>query len=318
MKLKFTVIDVLLLFMVIFWGANISIIKVALRHFDPVAFNCLRFAIAGLTMLFLYRDVLKDRLEKKELFSLLILGILGNTIYQFLFIYGVKYTFVSHTSILLGTTPIFTAAVSNISGYENVRKKLWLGIALSFLGVVFIVFGKSNPFKEGLQMNYGDLFILLASFVWSIYTTFSKNLIKEYSSRHYLLYTVLFGSIFMIPLSIPALRSQDWNLPNAADWGALFYSALLALVFGYSAWYYGVQKLGSTRTSVYSNLTPVAGLCIGMIFLGERLSALQWIGAAIIFAGLLLNRLSAPMPVSTTAATVSGYEEEVYDGSVTK
>ena len=312
MKFKFTHVDLLLLMMVIFWGANITIIKIALKHFDPIAFNCLRFFIASLTMLFLYRDVLKDRLEKRELFSLLILGVLGNTIYQFLFINGVKYTFVSHTSILLGTTPIFTAAFTKFSGYEVVRKRIWFGIFLSFIGVLLIVFGRSDFLQNGLHANIGDLFIVLASFVWSIYTTYSKNLISEYSSRHYILYTVLFGTIFMIPFSISALRAQDWSAVTAADWGALVYSAMMALVFGYSAWYYGVQKIGSTRTSVYSNLTPVAGLCIGMIFLGDRLSALQWLGAAVIFIGLLLNRLQ------TRAVPAAAYPEEVFDVSVTK
>lgn len=312
MKFRFTAVDVLLLLMVIFWGANITIIKVALRHFDPIAFNCLRFSLAALTMLFLYRDVLKDRLEKRELLSLMILGILGNTIYQFLFINGVKYTYVSHTSILLGTTPIFTAAFSKFSGYETVRRRIWLGIILSFLGVVLIVFGRSDFKTGGLHANLGDLFIVLASFVWSIYTTYSKNLISEYSSRHYLLYTVLFGTLFMIPFSVPSLRSQDWSILTTADWIALVYSSMMALVFGYSAWYYGVQKLGSTRTSVYSNLTPVAGLCIAMLFLGDKLSALQWIGAVVIFGGLLLNRLQ-PKAAGAILQT-----EEVIDVSVTK
>ena len=283
--------------MVLFWGANISIIKVAMRHFDPVVFNCLRFTIASLTMLFLYRRVFQDRMEKKELLSLLLLGVLGNTIYQFLFIYGVSFTYVSHTSILLGTAPIFTAAMSSLMGFETVRKKLWLGIVLSFTGVVLIVFGGKDFDPVNLHGNIGDLFIVLASFVWSIYTTFSKKVVSEYSSRHYIMYTVVFGTLFLVPISLPAFPRQDWGALGFYDWGALIYSALLALVFGYSAWYYGVQKLGSTRTATYSNLTPVAGLAIGMIFLGERLSILQWLGALVIFLGLMLNRFSQTKPL---------------------
>jgi drug/metabolite transporter (DMT)-like permease len=45
---------------------------------------------------------------------------------------------------------------------------------------------------------------------------------------------------------------------------------------------------------VYANLTPVAGLAVGMIFLGERLSLLQWIGAAIILTGMILIRMTKP------------------------
>lgn len=304
MKIKFTLIDLLLLLMVCFWGANISIIKVALRHFHPAVFNCLRFVIASLTMLVLYRKVFDDPVDKKELGWLLLLGILGNTIYQYLFIGGVSYTYVSHASILLGTSPIFTAGLSSILGHEKVGKKVWFGILLSFSGILLIVFGAGKFQASTFRTAIGDLCIVLASLIWSVYTTFSKKIINEYSSQHYILYTVLFGSIFMIPIAIPSFFKQNWDVLGIYDWGALLYSALLALVFGYSAWYYSVQKIGSTRTSVYSNLTPVAGLTIGMIFLGDRLTLLQWIGAGVILTGLLLIRLTKPVAEDTASKLV--------------
>jgi drug/metabolite transporter (DMT)-like permease len=308
MKIKFTLVDLLLLLMVLFWGANISIIKVALRHFHPAVFNCFRFVIASLCMLVLYRKVFQDPVDRRELGWLLLLGVLGNTVYQFLFIGGVNYTFVSHTSILLGTSPIFTAGLSNILGHEKIGKKTWFGILLSFLGMVLLVFGTGELRAGNLRTLVGDLFIVVASFMWSIYTTFSRKVVSEYSSQHYLLYTMLFGTIFLIPFSIPYFYKQNWTILGAHDWAALFYSALLALVFGYSAWYYSVQRIGSTRTAVYANLTPVAGLAIGMIFLGERLSLLQWIGAVVILTGLILIRVSRPVPAETAAKLVEAPE----------
>lgn len=289
---KITHVDIFLLLMVFFWGSNLTLIKVAIKNFQPLAFNCVRFIIAALTMLWLYRKVLSDRLDKKEWFSLVLLGFLGNTIYQLFFIFGVKFTHVSHTAILLGTTPIFTAGLNIFTGYETVSKRIWAGILLSFVGVLLIVFGGKDFQVGNVRGILGDFFILMATLVWSIYSTFSKKTVSRYSSRHFILYTMIFGTVCMIPFSIPSLLKQDWNVLGTFEWGALLYSALLALVFGYSAWYYGVQKIGSTRTSVYANLTPVAGLLVGMIFLKERLSVLQWVGAMIICSGLMLNRIA--------------------------
>ena len=292
MKLRFTKVDLVLLCMIIFWGANISVIKVALRTFHPVVFNCLRFTLATLTMLFLYRDVLRVPPSKKALVSLMVLGVLGNTCYQFLFIYGVKLSYVSNVSILLGTTPIFTTALASILRIEQVRSRLWIGILLSFSGILCIEMGSKDFHAGNFSTNIGDLMVVAASFAWSLYTAFSKKLVNAYSSRHYVMYTVLAGTLLMIPISVPYFRYQDWHQVGFYGWAAVFYSAMLALVYGYSAWYYGVQKIGSTRTSVYSNLTPVAGLLVGMIFLGERLSWLQWLGAIVIFTGLMMNRFS--------------------------
>ena len=292
MKIRVSKVDVILFCMILFWGANISIIKVAFRTFHPVVFNCLRFIIASVTMLFLYRDVLKEPPDRKSLGKLLLLGVLGNTCYQFLCIYGVKLSYVANVSILLGTTPIFTAALSKWLKIEQVKGRLWLGIFLSFSGILCIVAG-SRDFRLGnFSANFGDLLIVLASLTWSLYTAFSKKLVTAYSSRHYVLYTVLFGTLFIIPVSISSFQHQNWSAIGFWGWTALFYSALLALVYGYSAWYYGVQKIGGTRTSIFANLTPVAGVLIGMIFLGERLTLLQWIGAVIIFTGLMLNRFA--------------------------
>ena len=304
MRIKFSAIDLLLLLMVFFWGANITVIKVALRHFHPAVFNCSRFLVAGVTMLILYRKVFDDPVDKKELSRLLLLGILGNTIYQFLFIGGVNYTHVSHASILLGTSPIFTASLSSILGHEKVGSKIWLGILLSFSGIILIVFGAGNVQAANSRNILGDLFIVLASLMWSIYTTFSKRIVNEYSWQHYILYTLLFGTMFLVPISLPYFFKQDWSVIGILDWGAVLYSGLMALVFGYSVWYYSVRRIGSTRTAVYGNLTPVAGVSVGMIFLGDRLTLLQWMGALVILSGLILIRLTKPIAADPNASLV--------------
>ena len=67
-------------------------------------------------------------------------------------------------------------------------------------------------------------------------------------------------------------------------------SSLLALAVAYMIWYTGVQRIGSARTSLYSNLTPVVAMAIGAIVLGERISAWQVAGAILILGGLAVAR----------------------------
>lgn len=303
MSFKLTKVDLVLLLMVIFWGTNISIIKVALLKINPMAFNCIRFLLASAAFSWIYRRVFRDRFTGRELVKLALLGFLGNTCYQLLFIHGVQFTLVSHASILLGTTPIFTAFLSSVLGHETVTRRLWAGVLLSFSGVVLIVFGRHGFQAGDARSLIGDAFVVIASLMWSIYTIYSRDTVSRFSPQHYVVYTVLFGALAMIPFSISGLIHQDWSALGWFEWSAIVYSSLLALVFGYSAWYYGVQKLGSTRTSGYSNLTPVVGLAVGMISLGETLSPLQWLGAAIIFTGLILNRFSRPQAAAAITAS---------------
>jgi drug/metabolite transporter (DMT)-like permease len=67
-------------------------------------------------------------------------------------------------------------------------------------------------------------------------------------------------------------------------------SALLAISFAYLIWYTSIQKVGTTRTAVWSNLTPVAAIGIAALWLGEPLTMNQLIGSVAIFAGLFITR----------------------------
>ena len=69
-------------------------------------------------------------------------------------------------------------------------------------------------------------------------------------------------------------------------------SSLVCLVFAYVVWYTGVQQLGATRTAAYSNLTPMAAIAIGWLWMGEPITPVQIVGAAAILGGVFLTRLS--------------------------
>jgi drug/metabolite transporter (DMT)-like permease len=77
-------------------------------------------------------------------------------------------------------------------------------------------------------------------------------------------------------------------------WVGIALSALLALNVGYVIWYVGVQRLGSARTSVYSNLVPVAALVTAAVWLGEPIRGVKLAGAALVIGGLALTRLRLP------------------------
>ena len=80
-------------------------------------------------------------------------------------------------------------------------------------------------------------------------------------------------------------------------------SALLALNLSYWIWYTGLQRLGGSRTSVYSYLTPIVAMIVAAVWLGEPISGNQIAGAAAIFAGLLITRF--PLRRSHGSASLS-------------
>ena len=79
----------------------------------------------------------------------------------------------------------------------------------------------------------------------------------------------------------------------ARGWWALGASALIGIALPYFIWNHGVSVLGSARTALYSNLTPVVALLVAWLALGERLAPGQAAGGVLVIAGVLLARRSA-------------------------
>jgi drug/metabolite transporter (DMT)-like permease len=68
------------------------------------------------------------------------------------------------------------------------------------------------------------------------------------------------------------------------------FSATFAIGLAYLIWYRGVERIGNTRTAIFSNLTPVVALFAGVVLLNEKPAALALLGAALTLAGVMIVR----------------------------
>jgi drug/metabolite transporter (DMT)-like permease len=109
------------------------------------------------------------------------------------------------------------------------------------------------------------------------------------------------GTALYLVVAIEPMRSTDWARVSTNSWFLMTASAVFALAFAYMVWYTGVQRIGSARTSVYSNLTPVVAMSIGVVLLGERVTWWQVFGAALILSGLAISRRPAGRAVRSSS-----------------
>jgi drug/metabolite transporter (DMT)-like permease len=99
------------------------------------------------------------------------------------------------------------------------------------------------------------------------------------------------GAVLYNLAASPIVIQSNWLAISALSWILMVLSAVLALAVSYLIWYTAVQRIGSTRTSMYSYLTPIVATTIAAVWLGEPVSGSQLAGAAAIFAGLFITRL---------------------------
>ncbi|MBW3571736.1 MAG: DMT family transporter [Gemmatimonadetes bacterium] len=275
--------------MVFVWGVNFAVVKHALDTVQPLAFNALRFAIASVLVL----GVLHARGElslpdRRDLPRVVALGLLGNVLYQMCFILGLNRTAAGHASLILALTPVLTAFLSMLTGHERPGPRTWGGASLSILGIALV---SGASFRvEGTSALVGDALLVTACVAWAVYTVGARPVVRRYGSVRTTAWTLWCGAVGLLVLGTPALLRQEWGTVGVRAWGALVFSATFAIGLAYLIWYRGVERIGNTRTAIFSNLTPVVALFAGVVLLNEAPSALALLGAALTLGGVMIVR----------------------------
>ena len=131
--------DLLMLGAVVIWGLNFTVVKLAIQDFSPMAFNALRFGLATVVMLAIlgWRATSSGAREppgvaRADIPAIILLGLLGHTLYQLVFINGLARTTPANSSLLMATSPIWVVIISYLLRIERVNRRMWAGILLSF------------------------------------------------------------------------------------------------------------------------------------------------------------------------------------------
>ena len=284
--------DVAIVLLVLIWGSNFSVVKAALSEFSPLAFNSTRFVLASLLLaLFLAATRASVRFQREDVIRLVGLGLLGNVVYQVLFIYGIDWTRAGNAALMLSTVPLIVTVLSVGLKHETIGRAGWAGVFLSIAGIGLILWGSSRGLSFGSDTVRGDLTMLASALAWSLYTVLSSPYVRKYGTLPVTAFTMWTGTAGLVALSSGALAAQDWGSISAGAWGGLVFSGALSIALAYILWYYGIRHLGSSRTAVYSNTVPVVALIVAWIALGEVPTWVQVAGTALILGGIALARL---------------------------
>lgn len=283
--------DLFMLLVTLIWAINFTFVKIALAEFSPLAFNGIRMAFASI-ILVLVLFITKQGLgvPKKDIGKLVVLGIIGNTVYQLLFIHGISLTTASNTSIIMAMTPASVALLSLLFKHEKIHWAAWFGIALSFVGFYLVITKRPGSFVFSWENLRGDMMILFGNLTWAVYTVFSKPLLGRITPLKWSSLTLAVGTIFYLPFCVPAFSRQDFGQISFKAWAMLAFSGIFALAVSYVVWYASVKRVGNSKTVIYGNVLPIFTVIFAYIFIAERIGFWQAVGALIILAGVYLTR----------------------------
>ncbi|MDP1421880.1 DMT family transporter [Peribacillus simplex] len=272
---------------IILWASAFPGIRVALTAYSPEHVSLLRLLIGSL-ILILVAVIQGIRLpEVKDVPIILLLGFLGFAVYQTALNYGEQTISAGVASLLVSTTPIFTALLAFLFFREKFGFWGWVGSLLGFSGMAFIFLGGST---ERFSFNIGIILVLVASLSESIYFVFQNVYLKKYGFVTFTIYTIWSGTIFMMIFS-PGLGEAIIHAPIDITL-VVIYLGIFPTVIPYFTLAYITSRTGASEATSSLYLTPVISFLIAWFWLGELPTTYAVIGGLITLSGVFLSNMS--------------------------
>lgn len=273
---------------IILWASAFPGIRFALTVYSPEHISLLRLLV-GSFMLLIVAFILRIRLpEVRDIPVILLFGFLGFSVYQTALNYGEQTISAGVASLLVSTTPIFTALLALAFFREKFGFTGWIGAFIGFIGVAFISLGGST---ENLSFNFGVILVLVASLSESIYFTFQQLYLKKYGFVTFTMYAIWAGTLFML-IFAPGLGTAIVNAPVDITM-AIVYLGIFPTVIPYFTLAYIISRTGASEGTSSLFLTPVFAFLIAWIWLGEIPTVYTIIGGVLTLLGVSIANMKS-------------------------
>jgi drug/metabolite transporter (DMT)-like permease len=184
----------------VIYAANHFIAKgIMPEKLNPTPFVLFRVLGAGL-LFWAIKLFIKEKVEKKDFFRLILCGLFGASCNQLFFFHGLSLTSPIDTSIIMTSAPAVVFIFSLIVLKEKATKNKLIGLSIGALGAIGLVW--YGQVADGTSSFLGNLFVFMNVIFYSLYQVTVKPLMKKYHFITIISWVFLFGLLFVIPIGI--------------------------------------------------------------------------------------------------------------------
>jgi drug/metabolite transporter (DMT)-like permease len=281
----------LLLFLtILFWAGNVVVARAVVGDVPPVTLAQIRWAGAFLIILpFAWGPLRRDWPAIRAGFPMLtLLALTGITLYNTIAYWGLQYTQALNAALMQSTAPLLIALWSLVLFRERLSARQALGLAVSLAGVLAIVTRGDPALLLRLDLNVGDVAVLVGLAVYGLYTALLRRR-PPISPLSLLAVTIGWGAAMLVPAWLAEVFAAGRTLVfSRLAVFALVYVAVFPSLVAYLFFNRGVELVGANRAGPVFHLFPLFGAILSILFLGERLAPFHALGAALILSGVTL------------------------------
>lgn len=270
----------------VFWGASSIATKETLLQLSAVEIVTVRFAIAlaAVFLIALAFDREALRVSASDVPLLVFLSVAGVSLQFILQVTALVYTTATNFSLLFNLSAFFIMIFGVMFLGERLEKKHLAGAGIAFAGVALIVSG--GGFGISAAHLPGDLMGLASAVLFGVYSTVAKQAAGRLRPLTLLVYTFFFGVLGLLPAYVFATPRTPLTSLSPLSWASLLFLALCCSVVAFLVYNHGIGRLRASQAAITIYVTPLAGVTLAVLLLGEALTVFTLAGAALIMAGL--------------------------------
>lgn len=280
MKMNSKKAELLMVSVSLTWGSSYLLMKIGLDEIGPFNLIALRFGIAFICMVLIFLPRFRA-LTVPILANGVLMGVLLFLIFSGL-VNGVNHTTASMAGFLASTTVIIVPILESILKRRLPNRSVILSIFLAIIGLYLLTV------KDTFALNRGSAYCLLAAMFYAIYIIVLDRIAKNEDT--FLISIIqlgvasLLGSLFMLGVETPSLPETP------GQWGAIISLGLICSAYGFVVQPIAQRYTSPEKIGLIFSLEPVFSAILSYIFLHEVLNVRGYIGAALIFSGVVLSK----------------------------
>jgi len=273
----------------LFWGMSYIWIKIAYEFLGPLSTVFLRLFFS-LLLILIIALIFGIRIlpHKEDIPAFMLLAFFEPFAYFMDESLGLQRVTSSVASIMIGTIPLFIPLFAFLILKDKITRNNIIGLFISFIGLLVLILKKDLSFQASPS---GILLMLVAVFAGALYTIQLKKLATKYKVGTIIINMQIFGLIYFAPFFL----YYEWNdfIHTEITMKLIVAIAQLVVFASLGALYffiYSVDKIGVTRTSLFTNLIPVVTVIAAWIALpNEEVNLKLIIGIVIILTGVYIG-----------------------------
>ncbi len=276
------------------WSGNALVARAFAGEIPPFALSFWRWSLALVLLLpFVAKPLWQHRAALRAAsWRLLVLAGVGIAGYNSLLYAAAQTTAAINITLVNTCLPLMTFIGAGLLLGEWPHRRAWWGMAVAASGLLVLISKGSWASLSGLAFNKGDLIMLLAVADWALYSLLLRcwaSYLLPIPPLALLGVLMLLGVPLILPFYLYELVQGAHFSMTPHNLAAIGYTAIFASLLAYLAWNHAIRILGAAKAALSNYLMPVFTALLGWLLLGEGLQSYHWIGAALIFAGLLLG-----------------------------